>query len=199
MEDLTQLIESIRLMGSSLRLADRDENLYVPEEVRDPVALLGRVCSGLAAFMEQLHVSVYHAEEIRLLLREEALARASRDQQMQLTFREERSDLVNVVSRLEQYLVILSKPKPPPPPLVAAFETLETLRSMPSDGAPREVVEVLRRLDASLTSQHIEEVSCKLDRLFRVVREAEALVDSSLLPDQTQALQEALWDLRALD
>lgn len=217
MADLSRFADLLRLLGGTFQ--DRNpEALYVPPEVRGHVVALGKICSALGSFLEQVHVAVYHATETRELVQQEARVREIRDQQMRLAFKEERSELVQVginlekkfdqmSARLEEKIervsaranAELSRLSMPQPNLAAAHDALATLRQIPSEGAPREVVEVLRRLDASLQSEHVERTSRKLGHLWWVVQQAEALVDSDLPRDQTQDLREALEELRALD
>jgi len=198
----------MRDLGEALTNAQYSGNVTLPRDVQDGAGALGKLLSSLGDFADNLDTTASLAGDIKQQLWQQANAREERARQMELEFRKTKDELEaehqkqrehltaliaehsKVLDGINRRLGLLLAPRDH---LVAARETLAVLREMPSDGAPRDVVDVLRRLDESLTGDHIEETSRKMDRLLRVVQEAEGfLLDADSPPDGSDDLAEAL-------
>jgi len=199
----------LRNLGTSLEAGQWGGSIIVPHEMQAAVGALSKGIGALAEFADQLQSTAGIADDLQLQLREEATIRANRDSQMQLTFDEERKKLGAVIEQQSAALEAQSETiteihrkldtlLAPQPDLAAAQEALELLRSTPSDGASRELVDVLRKLDDALTSEHVEKTARKIARLGRVVAEAEDLLElDGAEVEGLDGLREALANVQA--
>jgi hypothetical protein len=202
----------LRDLGQSVEQAQWGGPVSIPHDWWAAMGGLGKGLVALADFADNLDTTATLANEIKQQLWEEKNERAAERQQMHFAFGEEskarillfeaeRKEMKAVVEAqsetlagINRKLTNLLKPKDD---LAAAHEVLEILRATPSDGAPRELVDVLRKLDVSLTTEHVARAGRKVELLQRVVQEAEDLLEEAEVSDEAgSALREALADVQ---
>ncbi len=205
---MSDLAFMLRNLATSLESTQWGGSFVVPPELGPFCTAMGKGLNSLAEFTEQLERTAGIADNIEGVLQREASARKERDQQVLMGFDSEREVLVAVVEQQSAVMEAQSETitaihrklntllDTPESDLVAAHETLELLRSTSSDGAPRELVTVLEKLDAALTTDHVEKAARKMKLFQRVVAEAEDLLEFSEGGEDQTGLREALADVQ---